>query len=1820
MDLGSVKGLYVQDPFNLSLDVLEVFYGVKPGRLTDEEIVRCQAYDDTARERIAEEGTGVREALGWQDTENPDIKAAWFEFAKAFGPARVRQVAKHMLNGRWDFDIDQDEDEPAEILMDRGMPIPTLPEEIRLYTVKNGNTELLTDRIAINRDNLIVAPTDLEGSHWMTDFKQAVQDGMGTIINDPEKVAQIDKADWLIAVGVNETQDSRNVFEEILRRNNALGEAAILAQDSPTNNTESANTQYTGLETDAEEYLAKTRMKVPEARIPADTADQLKQNTLDSHRVADLFKLTRSTLSELPGANLKEMTEAVAMAALLWSPCTLLFERISGMHFKQHFTDWSRGTKTFDLGTFFIRNVLARGILPIMRIEENPYGILPVVSLRNWHADGPRDVRPQGHAQGIYYTIINSLKDIFLKLAKVAPKIDLANSPDDKIYEKLLEILRSSPVSKRIDVRFFDSEKPFEMGQDRKFLFCPLVKDKTAGKEPCVDAPYPETDYLCELSHINRSEFDPSGFQVDANSPLLKRIIKYFLWLVFGDADGAAKLRIKGHVTDAVSGKVLPGATIRLGGTDLTAETDEKGDFVIADVPAGVHELEARSHNYHIMKVTNAAVGPYLKNKVNFALTPAGHSEAGPIAEPQTKTESLPKITGSIKGKIAARKSGRSIEGALVHIAGTGKSTVTDAHGEFSLEGIPEGNYHVVASSGGHDTATFSVSLGHDTPTLEAKAELAPLDTDVKTSDSESYPDIEIPGGLDLVADAAALLKRVHPDKLEILLVETLDLFSHRLDAWLTGLANARLEECQLEKTNSPPTGVYGWLEKPGELDFTPPAPEFIQAPSVKQATTAAILRSASINNGTDDNSGAFQINLSSEQIRKGLWYLEGIRRGHLPGELLGYRLERMIHEESRKAPEINETDIFDLRDRYPLLLHEAASETGEAASVLTIIDGEKFLDFETEDKFESIKRRLNQIKDAAADIALSEVIHADDNIARRGGWLDFLDGDGLPPGEEFIRSHRTGVVHATKVLLPIVPPENLEADESVTNPRIIADPILAYFCETLMPDFGEKEVVANLTKIDSPQTRPITFKVHELTMDPIDFVIGGFEEIKLRIRYHLLSCWKEHCKIETPSASPYTILGDFPDFETADELLNEVGIEIIPPQSANDTLNLFTHIKKAERIRECIHQNRSKNSLGTVPPEDLPILTNDQLEKLDPLAGLQLLSKRLRRIRDQLIRLILKTIKESNELKRRHFVWQGLQECRRRLRLMKGTAESNGAETNMEEMIVQLIAKINNLRDSDAEFEDLAENEKILDQIEQINSIENKLEYLEKLQKRYLGLEKKFAAHIEKASETFVANLRPFLLEISRFGLEKALTVFPDKPTAQASFKIVKLCEQLIAALIEKLNSLISDSSELQNPIHCLKVVYLHTGEINEVLTLNKDDRNVALEKLRARLPLTEKQANILLDKTFQTANTFESLINALCDEINNLIQNPTPFEYYLESAKIILIDDPEGIYNLVKKADPDVLEIIKNTYQITDRQAEIIIGFKLEEIDEFNEVRIRESIASATDTKITEVISRLQAATDKEAMVILTPYLLAKAEDDRPEWKIDFSQLTGLNGPAYLQEYRKVRPAISNLYQLFNIGTERKVYEDKRYQRLDPLERSITKEGNTDYLYLIEDSNALLKVKYLAFLLVDQWQEGIPNPDQSEITGVALKYESPKAEAPNAIILAVPPHKRNDEYWNTDLLADTILETIELMQIRMVSSEQVRNQFINNLPALLFPPGKDGLPLFPSRERLLSEFDLGDAPADVMASQLTADELSKTKTPFIRNEAPKIGVQNEY
>ena len=170
------------------------------------------------------------------------------------------------------------------------------------------------------------------------------------------------------------------------------------------------------------------------------------------------------------------------------------------------------------------------------------------------------------------------------------------------------------------------------------------------------------------------------------------------------------------------------------------------------------------------------------------------------------------------------------------------------------------------------------------------------------------------------------------------------------LDAWRLGLATEKLFELRYPATRRPESpavpgvhiGAYGWLEEvrprsvaptpvalTGELAdvFAPPGASplthdpanqgYIHAPSPARPARPRCCAAAT-GRRSPANPGTLAVNLSSDRVRVALTFLDGIRAGQSLGALLGYRLERGLHD--RHA--IAETDRFikGLRQAFPLV------------------------------------------------------------------------------------------------------------------------------------------------------------------------------------------------------------------------------------------------------------------------------------------------------------------------------------------------------------------------------------------------------------------------------------------------------------------------------------------------------------------------------------------------------------------------------------------------------------------------------------------------------------------------------------------------------------------------------------------------------------------------------------------------------------------------------------------------------------------------------------------------------------------------------------
>lgn len=347
--------------------------------------------------------------------------------------------------------------------------------------------------------------------------------------------------------------------------------------------------------------------------------------------------------------------------------------------------------------------------------------------------------------------------------------------------------------------------------------------------------------------------------------------------------------------------------------------------------------------------------------------------------------------------------------------------------------------------------------------------------------------------------------------QLEILMMETFDLLQHRLDVFATGMAYERLNRNRtVAKMKGLNAGYYGFLGKLREQSATGKSDGYIQAPSMPQAVTAAVLRSAFLRHREN---GAFAINLRSRRARNAMTILDLLMKGISIGEALGMRAERWLHEHKL------DRFIYPLRVVYPITNPDSLA--GDSISIgRRVFDGLDYLEDKknvrgtglTKHEFKEADRGLlDQLKEKIADDldALSDLVIAEATHQRALGaaevanaWLQVLSGGTVPGKPEFLRTQRHGQGSSHRFLLLM---ENIDSVSS-DNLRTMAEPNFANFIETTLAGFASASATIHIAlKEDETKKTLLSVKLKaDLDLSPIDLAIGGKSELEVRLQHYL--------------------------------------------------------------------------------------------------------------------------------------------------------------------------------------------------------------------------------------------------------------------------------------------------------------------------------------------------------------------------------------------------------------------------------------------------------------------------------------------------------------------------------------------------------------------------------------------------------------------------------------------------------------------------------------------------------------------------------------------
>ncbi|CCQ90843.1 conserved hypothetical protein [Nitrospina gracilis 3/211] len=932
---------------------------------------------------------------------------------------------------------------------------------------------------------------------WLFDFEEALLAGMGFKI-DISKEVHDQGFERLFVLGVKISADETEgkTLLETLIHNHHYGDSgfSLVPQGTPTNNTGEGKSGYTETE-DADAAYRRYFFETP----PEDPQDETVKH--DGRWLAEFLGIDAgtSTLSLAEGYYGKDQSEARAMNTALWN-ATLGYFMESML--TPVFNDNQRNLARW----FLINHVSGRGRLPAIRIGDQPYGILPISNIPQiaWAThDGA--VAAHSHFAWNHLAPLNPIKNVLFKIREDWESLlnEVAyigkEGGDSDAHEILLKVLGLHATSVEFDQRYAES---FE------HLFNRLKLEGLGGliEAVAIKAGYKPVGMglLTSLGYVHDQKLDPT-------IPILE---KYFL---------TKELDVhKPLIDDRELSEVEP----------IRAYTDSGQNYIewLIENALNNHKNIRQQKGFTDNKKPFALLYDMLRHAVNLAFGNTGlnlYKNAEIITDAQL---SAAKVDSNFIGIQAQPQTLESKWDPLYRsddrIAADGVMLVDHISNLLKT--------HVINSQTEHLHETISaLELLKDTPTA----------------------------------------------RLERAFVEHLDACTYRLDAWLLGLVNAQLHAMRFgasgSSDDSPKQGVligaYGWLEnlKPDNKALAPaqlsnemkaifdPAGDkdprtdntnagYVHAPSINHGITAAVLRNAYLSNASQENAEPFKVNLSSERVRLALSIVEGLQQGQSLAALLGYQLERGLHDNNELELDVY---IYELRKMFPLVSNKMIptqikkDKTGDTPEELqriqeeeqefeqdkavtkiearNVVNGLALLDHVSQPGKESYPfgfpigdgvgkmksapgpvaaainaeiERLKNIRDAVADLAMAESVHqvVQGNYDRAAGSLDAYSKGGYPQLPDVIQSpgSGTGLTHRFGIHLPATATAG-----PAGTPRALAEPAVNQWLQAVFPvDLSKiacraQYKLPDYEKTDAHPTTTKTVSMADLGLLPIDLL-----------------------------------------------------------------------------------------------------------------------------------------------------------------------------------------------------------------------------------------------------------------------------------------------------------------------------------------------------------------------------------------------------------------------------------------------------------------------------------------------------------------------------------------------------------------------------------------------------------------------------------------------------------------------------------------------------------------------------------------------------------
>ncbi len=913
-------------------------------------------------------------------------------------------------------------------------------------------------------------PKDLE---WMFDFEKAIEAGMALRFDlTPAQEAAGFARLLVLGVRLSETaQQGAESLERLLTHHLYSRKGLeVLRQGTATNDSGGGGSGYSWREDSDASFGPLFKQREQYTRTSAP------RDAADGQNLADGLGLSDDLVARVPGAGLTDRAEARAMQVALW-PATIGYTMDALM--EPVFPD----TTVAATRRFFSDHVSGRGPLPALRIGAQPYGILPTTAFSrlDWFGGRQRDA-DAAFLDGLVH-LIRAIEGDYRGLLGRVSRIG-ADTEDS--HQSLLDVIGLHPTS--VEYHSLSADSIAHKAHELSFIDGRAVS--------ILLAMFPREEPVALLRRL--------GYSGSEIPDLLSRIFH------------ASHKPLDGALIDEVP----------LSETDRIRPTAGGRNYIewLADAAADSVAAVQAQNGFDGGKAPTALLYLLLRNAIELGF----HEEA----------VRLLKVADALPTWAASRA-----EAPFVHVADASAAAAT---------AVSESRYGVLFHADHRVTGVADLAIGEY------------VARNARTLTQGSLPD-----------HLAALdrLATLPTARLERLLAEHLDTVGYRLDAWKSGvlelglqlLRSSRADEgggngiaiahVPRARARSAGThlGMYGWVEplrpegktlRPAVL---PPDVEavvnahdtqplltdptnlgLIHAPSLGHAATSAVLRNAYV-----AHSGELNVNLSSKRVRGALGILEGMRGGQSIGALLGYQLERHVHDH---GPLTVRALVYPLRREFPLVADAFADtattdgDAKEAIAAMNVVDGRKLLlhvektDVEAypfgisglprrsapeEQAITDAVRYIRDLNDAVADLVVSEGVHQAvvGNYDRSAGTLDAFAKGSTPPEPDVIRTPRSGVTLTLRTAIHL-PATTANPFSFPMTPLASAEPGLNHWLADRMPDPGDVAVTVSYVHRVSGATER-TVSQQQLEWQPADLLYRmgaevGFGDLDERILAYL--------------------------------------------------------------------------------------------------------------------------------------------------------------------------------------------------------------------------------------------------------------------------------------------------------------------------------------------------------------------------------------------------------------------------------------------------------------------------------------------------------------------------------------------------------------------------------------------------------------------------------------------------------------------------------------------------------------------------------------------